>query len=309
MRHTITAAAVTTATALVGLVPGLAAAQQVTVEDAVARVVVIVEDRTDIGVEIDAPEGTPVPVRLERRGEDVVLRGDVLDRDLRSCQRDGAAGAQPGEGAYVTLRDHGRVELSEAPLIVVRTPRAVRISAERGVYGVIGRGATSVRLGNAGCGDWTVADVDGDLKVALAGSGDVRAGHADDVDLALAGSGDAVIGGSARVRVAIPGSGDVRLGPVAGDATVALPGSGAVHLASVAGDLEASIAGSGSVIVAGGRSGALVANIAGSGDVEHGGEAGRVEVNIVGSGDVSVARATGEVRRRVLGSGELRIGS
>lgn len=308
MRHARTAAAVTAATALAGLVPGLAAAQEVKIEDAVARVVVIVEDRTDIGVEIDAPAGTPVPVRLERRGRDVILRGDVRGRELRSCERDGPAGTQPGEGAFVTLRERGRVALSEAPLIVVRTPRAVRVSAEGGVHGAIGRGARSVHLGNAGCGDWTVADVDGDLKVALAGSGDVRAGRAGDVDLALAGSGDAVIGASDDVTAATPGSGSARLGPVAGDAVIALPGSGDVRLASVGGDLEASIVGSGSVIVAGGRSGRLTANIVGSGDVRHGGEVGAVEVNIMGSGDVSVARASGDVRRRVLGSGELRIG-
>lgn len=308
MRHAGTAAAITAATALVGLAPGLAAAQEVKIEDAVARVVVIVEDRADIGVEIDAPAGTPVPVRLERRGRDVILRGDVRDRDLRTCERAGPGGAQPGEGAFVTLRERGRVELSEAPLIVVRTPRDVRVSAEGGVFGAIGRGASSVRLGNAGCGDWTVADVGGELKAALAGSGDLHAGHAETVDLALAGSGDAVIGGSRRVRVATPGSGSVRLGPVTGDAVIALPGSGDVRLAAVGGDLEASIAGSGSVFVAGGRSGALTANIVGSGDVRHGGEVGRVEVNIVGSGDVAVARASGEVRRRVLGSGDLRIG-
>ncbi|HEV7352024.1 MAG TPA: DUF2807 domain-containing protein [Brevundimonas sp.] len=308
MRHARTAAAVTAATALAGLVPGLAVAQEVKIEDAVARVVVIVEDRADIGVEIETPAGTPVPVRLERRGRDVILRGDVRDRDLRSCQREGPAGVQPGEGAFVTLRDRGRVALSDAPLIVVRTPREVRVSAEGGVHGAIGRGARSVHLGNAGCGDWTVADVAGELKVALAGSGDVRAGQAGDVDLALAGSGDAVIGTSTRVRVATPGSGGARLGAVTGDAVIAVPGSGDVRLAAVGGDLEANIVGSGSILVAGGRSGRLAANIVGSGDVRHGGEVGRVEVNIVGSGDVAVGRASGEVRRRVLGSGELRIG-
>jgi hypothetical protein len=307
MRHARTAAAAVAATALTGLAPGLAAAQTVKIEDAVARVVVIVENRADIGVEIDSPAGTPVPVRLERRGPDVIIRGDVEGRDLREC-RGGRDAVQPGQGASVTLRRTGEVALETAPLIVVRTPGDVRVEADGAVYGAIGRGASSVRLANAGCGRWTVADVDGDLRASLAGSGGLSAGRVGRLDLQQAGSGAVTVGASNSAAIALAGSGDIRVGPVSGDASASMPGSGDVVFASVGGRVEANIVGSGDVRVVGGRSAGLEANIVGSGDVRHGGEAGAVHANIVGSGDVIVARAAGEVRRRILGSGEVRIG-
>ena len=42
--------------------------------------------------------------------------------------------------------------------------------------------------GNAGCGDWTVANVAGDLKINLAGSGDTTVGTAGSLAVNVGGS-------------------------------------------------------------------------------------------------------------------------
>lgn len=288
---------------------GAASAQEARIEDAAARVIVIVEDRSDIEVEITPGASGVLPLTLERRGADVVIRGDLGRRDIRNCSSARTGATQPGDGATVELRGRGRIALNDAPLVVLRTPREVKVEADGAVYGAVGRGATSVDLASAGCGDWTVADVQGELKAAMAGSGGLAAGRAAAVELSLAGSGDVSVGASREAEVSVAGSGDVRLASVTGELDVSVAGSGDVSVASVHGRVNASMAGSGSLVVRGGRSGDLNANIAGSGDVRHEGEVGAVQANIVGSGDVQVARARGEVTRRVMGSGSIRVGS
>lgn len=287
---------------------GAANAQEARIEDAVARVIVIVEDRSDIGVEVTPGAGGVLPLTVERRGADVLIKGDLGRRELRNCRSSRNGSAQPGDGATVELRGRGRINVADAPLIVIRSPRDVRVSADSAVYGAIGRGASGVQLGNAGCGDWTVADVAGELKASMAGSGDLAAGRAERLDLSVAGSGDITAGASRTADASIAGSGDIRLGSVGGDLDARVAGSGDISAASVGGRLGVSVAGSGDVVVRGGRSGDLTANIAGSGNVIHRGEVGAVNLNVIGSGDVEVARARGEVSRRVMGSGSIRIG-
>jgi hypothetical protein len=61
------------------------------------------------------------------------------------------------------------------PQVVIHTPRDVKVSAGGAVFGSVGRSAT-LDLDNAGCGDWTIANVEGTAKVSQAGSGDTRMG-------------------------------------------------------------------------------------------------------------------------------------
>ncbi|MEI9964942.1 MAG: hypothetical protein WDM92_09745 [Caulobacteraceae bacterium] len=87
------------------------------------------------------------------------------------------------------------VAYDDLPQIVVRTPMDAHVEAGPAVFGSIGR-ADSVELSNAGCGDWTVANVGGALKINTAGSGDTHAGDAGSLVVHVAGSGDV----SARAR-------------------------------------------------------------------------------------------------------------
>lgn len=274
-----------------------ASAAEVEIEHAVARVVVIPEDRTDIAVEIEQGGSDLPALRVERRGDDVHIDGGLgrriagigMGSGVNDCRPGPQNASQPGEGASVDVRNIGRVNLSDAPLIVLRTPRGVDVSVGGAVFGSVGRGASSIELANAGCGAWTVANTDGELSISAAGSGPIRAGMSGSLDLALAGSGDVTAGATRRAEVSVAGSGDV-------------------VIASVDGNLEVSIAGSGDVAVRRGRSPSVDISIAGSGGVDFGGQAVDVDVSIVGSGDVRVASATGAVSRSIMGSGDVRIG-
>lgn len=260
---------------------------RVQIRDAVARVIVVVEDRRDVAVEV-TQGGSGLPrLTTSRRGDAIVIDGD-LGRRIREC-RSGAVGEQPGQNASVEVRGVGRVALNDAPLIVIRSPRAVEVEAGGAVFGAVGRGASSIELAAAGCGDWTVANVDGPLTVSIGGSGDVRAGTSRALTVSVAGSGDVVAGAS-------------------GDATISVAGSGDVRLARVNGDFSASIAGSGDIRAAGGEARRFTVSIAGSGDVDFRGSAREADVNIVGSGDVRIRAVSGQTRRSVIGSGGLRIG-
>ncbi len=271
-------------------------AQQVRIKDAVARVVVIPENRSDIAVEIERGSASLPELQMRRTGSNVEIRGGLGSRrwfgggnPIRNCQSGPAEGRQPGEGASVEVRNVGRVSLEDAPLIVLRTPRDVDVEVGGAVWGSVGRGATSVDVENAGCGGWTVANVDGDLSVSIAGSGSTRAGTSRSLDVSIAGSGSVNAGATGDVDVSIAGSGDVAV-------------------TEARGDIDVSIAGSGDVRVLGGVSRDLSVSVAGSGSVDHRGEVRNVSGSFMGAGDVRVARATGQVSRSAMGSGRITVG-
>jgi hypothetical protein len=285
--------------AAVAAIAGPALAQsgpEVEIEHAVARVVVIVEDRADIGVEIEQGASELPALRLERDGAHVRIDGGLGRRfagirmgdSIRNC-RSGPDRTRPGQGASVEVRNVGRVNLDDAPLIVIRAPRDVNIDAGGAVYGSVGRGASSVELGNGGCGDWVVANTDGPVSASLAGSGDIIVGTSRALEASLAGAGDITAAATGRLEISIVGS-------------------GGVMVAEVDGDTDISIGGAGDVTIRRGRIPNLDISIAGAGDVDFGGTAGDVSVSIAGAGDVRIAEATGAVSRSVVGAGDIRIG-
>ncbi|HRH21374.1 MAG TPA: DUF2807 domain-containing protein [Brevundimonas sp.] len=272
-------------------VASTASAQEVEIENAVARVVVIPEDRPDIQVTVEPGTSGLPPIQVSRRGDEVRLDGG-LRRRIQTCDTRDFVGnpMEMPDGVRVSVRDHGTIEMSQAPLVVIRTPRDVRINASGAIWGAIGR-SSSTELAAGGCGDWSVGNTDGELSISVGGSGDVRAG--------TARSGDFAIGGS----------GSILAGAIGGATDVAIGGSGSVVLASVGGPADIAVGGSGSVRIEGGQASSLDVAIAGSGDVVFRGTAASLSASIAGSGDVTVTRVTGEVDRAILGSGQLHIGS
>lgn len=270
---------------------------EVEIRHAVARVAVIVEDRADVAVEVEQGSSGLPAIQVSRVGNEVRIDGGLGRRGffnrsdgIGDC-RSGPDNAQrPGDGASVEVRDRGRITLRDAPLIVIRTPREVDVSASGAVFGSVGRGAASVDLGNAGCGDWNVANTEGPVSLSIAGSGDMRAGTSASLDVSIAGSGSATAGATRELDVSIAGSGDVAV-------------------ARIDGPIDVSIAGSGDVVVRDGTSPEVSISILGSGDVEFGGVARDLDVSLAGGGDVTIARATGSVSRSIAGSGDIRIGS
>ena len=287
--HKFSVAAVLGALAASAAFASSAQAGEVEIRNAVARVVVIPEDRSDIQVTVDQGSSGLPAIEVRRRGDDVFIEGG-LRRRIRDCRSDAfvADPTQMPSGVTVDVRDHGRVEMAQAPLIVIRTPLDVNVDAEGAVWGAVGR-ADSVELGAGGCGDWSVGNVRGTLSVAIGGSGDVRTGTAQ------------------ALEAAIGGSGDVRTGAVT-SAELAIGGSGDITVASVDGSTDIAIGGSGEVTINGGRAPAMDIAIGGSGTVIFNGEAGDVDATIAGAGDIRIARVTGRVERTILGSGDIRIG-
>lgn len=268
-------------TAAAALAAGGAQAATVEVRDAVARVTVIPSDRSDVKVEIlKTNSRTPLTVRTLPGGRTIV-DGD-LDRKIRNCR--GSVGK-----AVVTVRDIGDVSWDEMPRVVIHTPRDVDVEAGGAVFGSVGRSA-SLKLDNAGCGDWTIANVEGSAKVNVAGSGDARMGSA----------------GGLKVRVA--GSGDMAIGEVRNGLDISIAGSGSAAVRSASGPLDVSIAGSGDVEIGGGRATAMKVSIAGSGDVDFRGTADSLSARIAGSGDIHADEVRGEVSKTIMGSGSVQVG-
>jgi len=261
---------------------GAAAPPQPTVEikDAVAQVTVVPEDRADIRVEV-VTHNRSLPLKIRQARARTIVDGGLGGQKIRGC-------SGPGEPAAARVAGLGEIALKDMPHIVVHAPRDVNVYAGGAVYGAVGR-AHSVLLGNAGCGDWTVANVEHRLQLSLAGSGGARAGAA----------------GEAKLRVA--GAGDIAAGPVRGPLAVDVAGAGDVRVASMSGPLEVSMTGSGDVVIERGRATAAKLSVAGSGNVLFGGTADTLTARVTGSGDVSVGAVRGEVRKSVVGSGRVRV--
>lgn len=266
--------------AVAALSAGAAQAASIEVKDAVARVTVVPEDRSDIKVEIIAPNAK-LPLSVRTLAGRTIVDGD-LDRKIRNCRGS-------GDRASVEVRDVGNISYAEMPQVVIHTPRDVQVETGGAVFGAVGRSA-SLDLGNSGCGDWTIANVAGEAKISQAGSGDTRMGSA----------------GSLKVRVA--GSGDVAAADVKGGLDISIAGSGSAHVRSASGPLEISVAGSGDVDIGGGRASTMKVSIAGSGDVDFGGSADSLKARIAGSGDIHAGEVKGEVSKTIMGSGSVRIG-
>ena len=267
--------------AALGFAGAAQADPSVKIKDAVARVVVIPEARGDVKVEF-LTTNQNLPLTVRQNGSETIVDGGLRMNRINGCNS--VMGS-----LTVHVRGVGDVKWEDMPQIVIRTPMNAEIAAAGAVFGSVGR-TDKLELANAGCGDWTVANVKGKLELSQAGSGDTKAGSA----------------GSAEINLA--GSGDVKTQEIGGHLEVNIAGSGGVNTASVAGAIDANIAGSGDVTILGGRARSVDVSIMGSGDVDFGGVAGKVDVSVAGSGDVRIAKATGSVQKSVAGSGDVIIG-
>lgn len=252
----------------------------VRIEHAVARVTVIPEARGDITVTV-VKTNPRVPLKISRFADSIIVDGGLMLRSPNCHRILGIAGA--------SVWGIGSIRWDDMPQVVVHTPMSAKVAASGAVYGNVGRGA-GLELSNSGCGDWTVADQSGPVRLHLAGSGDVKAGAAGPADIGISGSGD------------------VNLGAVHGGLTSSIAGAGDVIVASLDGPLHAHVAGSGDTRVHAGAVSDMDVAIVGSGDVSFGGVAQSLKVRVAGSGDVSVAKVTGSVTKAVAGSGDVRVG-
>lgn len=262
------------------LAAGAAQAASVEVKDAVARVTVIPEDRSDVKVEF-VTTNAKLPLAVRTAGDKTIIDGD-LHWKMRGCR-------MMGGKVVVSLPGVGEFGWDDLPQVVIRTPRDVNMEASGAVFGTVGRSA-NLDLANAGCGDWVLGNVSGRARITQAGSGDTHMGSA----------------GEAKIRLA--GSGDVAAQAVRAGLDLDIAGSGDAGFASVSGPLTIRVAGSGDVAVGAGAVSDMTVTIAGSGDVNFGGSAKTLKARIAGSGEVRAKAVSGQVDKRVAGSGDVRIG-
>ena len=272
------------AVAALGVATGASAAS-IEIKDAVARVTVIPEARSDVAVTIVKNDAHhPLRVTTEPGGRTVVDGGyrNGLFGGIGSCN---SIAGHP----FVHVRGVGVIGYDDMAQVVVRVPMDAHVAGGGAVFGTVGR-SSSLDLSTAGCGDWTVADVGGRFDLSNAGSGDVHAGSA------------------GLIHVSASGSGDVFTHAVSGGVEASIAGSSNIRIASVSGPVKAHIAGSGDLNIDGGHASDLSASIAGSGDVTFHGVADTLSASIAGSGDVNVSHVTGAVKKSVIGSGDVNVG-
>lgn len=128
---------------------GAAQAATVEVKDAVARVTVIPENRSDVRVEIVSPNSR-LPLGIRTLGDRTIVDGD-LNRRIRNCRGS-------GERASVEVRGVGSVAYAEMPQVVIHTPRDVHIDTGGAVFGAVGRSASlELETPAAATGPWPMS--------------------------------------------------------------------------------------------------------------------------------------------------------
>ena len=306
------AAAVSTA-ALMGTGTAAQAAPWVSFQDIAARVEVVAENRADIQVSV-APGKAALPAPIVRRNGDFWIVDGLLKHRIKGCgtyssgfgmfHRDDA---QRDSGPTAQVKGVGRVRAADMPLITVHVPLDAHVAADGAVFGRMGP-ARSVDFANVGCGDWSLSDVQGLLKVAISGSGDVKAGRVGEAHLAVSGSGDVELSAVDRqLSATVSGSGDIKVAH-AHALSVQVAGSGDVEIGEIEGPVSASIAGSGDVTIQSGHAQEVQVAVAGSGDVTIHAQVGSVSAQVAGSGDITIDHASGPVSKSNIGSGDIRIG-
>ena len=266
--------------ALAGAAGAAIAGPAVEIRDAAVRVTVIPEARQDVKVQL-VTTNAALPLTVRNELDHVIVDGHMRHR-IGGCR------TMFGK-TVVHVRGVGQVPLDNLPQIVVRAPMDVHVAAGSAVFGNVGR-SDSLVLSNAGCGDWTVANVKGRLEINDAGSGDIHAG------------------GAGELAAHVAGSGDIQMRQIHGAASIDVAGSGDVTAAALWGPLRTNVMGSGDIRIDGGHASDVVVNIAGSGDVRFGGVADNLNASVAGSGDIDVAKVTGSVHKASFGSGDINIG-
>ncbi|MDB5423021.1 MAG: putative filamentous hemagglutinin/adhesin [Phenylobacterium sp.] len=276
MRRSI---ALVAATALLAAA-GAANAASVEIRDAVVRVTVIPEDRSDVRVEV-LTTNRDLPLEVRTVGGETYVDGH-LERRITGCH-----GKHDSYAASV--RGVGRVAYADVPQLVIRTPRAVAVSSNGVVFGAVGRSA-SLDLRNSGCSSWTIADVAGDAAIEDSGAGSVSMGASGRLDLRLSGAGEIH---ATRIHQGLQAS---------------LSGVGNVTVEQVSGPVQARVSGVGKIRLADGHAGAVTASVSGMGSVELGGVADSLDASISGFGAIRVRQVTGAVSKSVTGGGHVTIG-
>ncbi len=269
------------------LAAGLAAAAgsaahaaSVELKDAVVRVTVIPEARSDVKVEItQANPRLPLTVRTE--GDRTVVDGGLWHR-IRDCNGN-------HDRPRVRVRDVGEVSAEEMPQIVIRTPKEVELSSSGAVVGSIGRSG-GVSLRNSGCSRWTIADVTGAATIHESGAGSIRMGAAD------------------RLEVRISGAAHVHATQVRQALDAVLSGAGGINVDQVSGTVTTQVSGVGHINLEGGRTASMRAAVSGMGGVDFGGQTDSLDASISGMGGIRVKQVNGPLRKSVSGMGHVSIG-
>jgi hypothetical protein len=267
-----------------------AGAASLLIRNAVVKVTVIPEDRTNIDVKIlKANPKLPLTVEPGLNGDVIVdgsqrygMWGFILGGRTTNCRRE-------GDEPVVHVWGLGDVRGQDMPEIVVQVPMDARVSTGGATYGSVGR-SDSLDLHIAGCDDWTIANVAGRLAIDDAGVARVRAG--------TAGS----------LRLGIAGYSDVKTGEVSGGMQVHIAGSGDVENAAVSGPLAINIAGHGAIKILGGHAATMDVHIAGAGSIDDKGTADSLNAEIAGVGTINVAHVTGSISKSIAGVGTINVG-
>jgi hypothetical protein len=265
---------------------GSAAAQTIEFRNVAARVVIIPEAQSDIQVIfLKTDPRQPLKVVKGMGDTTVVERTDWFGWFWGPHPNCNSSGGDPD--TYVPKI--GEVAYADLPQITVRVPMDASVNAGGATYGSVGR-SHSLHLRVAGCGEWTVANVQDDLTVVFAGAGRLHTGSV------------------GNLRLNIAGAATTTTTAVQNGLMLEIAGVGNVHVGQASGDVGIHLAGGGNVRIDGGQATNLDIHIAGSGDVDYGGTAGSLSANIAGSGDIRAAKVTGAVNKFIAGSGSVEIG-
>jgi hypothetical protein len=259
--------------------PSGARAAELVLDALVARITIVPEVRADFAVEVQAGSERLPPVTVTQEGGRASLTNGV---EVGAC-------VGSGDHMRVGLRGGSQVEMSEAPEITIRAPRAFSVSGtESGLVGRIGP-ADDLRMTQSGCSRWDVAAVTDALHADFS-AGARLAAEAGDTMVLRASAGAVIAAGAAHDLMAEASAG------------------AEIHIESVSGSAEATVASGGRIEIEGGETAILRADASTGGQISHGGSVGALHATATIGAQIVVSEAESVASRSVSIGGQISVG-
>src|SRR6185437_12738590 len=124
------------------------AATEVELRHAVARVVVMPENRADVALVVNYGASQLPRIMVHEVGDKLVADGKLETHSI-NCRDHG-----------VNLAGYGEIDAANLPQVIIHVPMDAKVSFGGGSFGEVGP-TKSLEFDEGGCGNWKLADISG----------------------------------------------------------------------------------------------------------------------------------------------------
>ncbi len=250
----------------------------------------------------DAPRGISlvnltgdVTISISNRNDKTSLEVEDGAQGVRTNLKDGVLTISQGNGTpgsiHLSLPDSAAISVTDHVgdiSIDGRTNAPLKLRMRRGDVSADRVGPTDINILESG--SISIDRVEGPLKAAIQGAGNIAIGRAETLALEVNGQGEVSVDRvNEATKINVPGYADISINRINGPVKVDFSGAGTLGIED-------------------GKAEPLDINLSGAGEVRFNGTAVNPRINASGSGSVHIARKEGNTQFNSSGSGSIHVG-